>query len=37
MLDVNVIRADPDAIRTMLVDRNKPTDVLDRFLEADAE
>lgn len=37
MLDVNIIRSDPDAVRTMLVNRNKPTDILDRFLGADAE
>ena len=37
MLDVNVIRADPEKIRTMLINRNKSTDILDRFLAADSE
>ncbi len=37
MLDVNIIRSDPEAVRAMLADRNKPADVLDRFLAADAE
>ena len=37
MLDVNVIRSNPDMIRTMLINRNKDTAILDRFLEADSE
>lgn len=37
MLDVNVIRNDPEAIRKMLGDRNLSTDVLDRFLGLDSE
>lgn len=37
MLDVNIIRSNPDMIRTMLVNRNRSTDILDRFLAADAE
>lgn len=37
MLDVNIIRSNPEMIRTMLANRNKPTDILDRFLSADAE
>ena len=37
MLDVNVIRADPDKIREMLRNRNKDEAILDRFLEADGE
>lgn len=37
MLDVNVIRADPEKIKTMLINRNKSTDILDRFLAADSE
>ena len=37
MLDVNVIRQDPEKIRTMLRNRNKDEAILDRFLEADAE
>ncbi|MDR1690833.1 MAG: serine--tRNA ligase, partial [Candidatus Methanoplasma sp.] len=37
MLDVNVIRTQPDMIRQMLVNRNKDTDILDRFLSADSE
>ena len=35
MLDVNVIREDPERIRQMLRDRNKDESVLDRFLAAD--
>ena len=35
MLDIDVIRADPDMIREMLVRRNKDTAILDRLLEAD--
>lgn len=37
MLDVNVIRNEPDMIRTMLRNRNKDEAILDRFLEADGE
>ena len=37
MLDVNIIRTQPEMIRQMLVDRNKDTDILDRFLSADSE
>ncbi len=37
MLDVNVIRSNPDMIRTMLKNRNKDDAILDRFLEADSE
>ena len=37
MLDVNVIRSEPDMIRTMLRNRNKDEAILDRFLEADGE
>jgi seryl-tRNA synthetase len=35
-LDVNVIRNDPEAIRTMLRNRTYSEDVLDSFLELDA-
>lgn len=35
MLDIEVIRSNPDMIREMLVHRNKDTAILDRFLEAD--
>jgi seryl-tRNA synthetase len=37
MLDIDIIRADPEMIRTMLVHRNKETGILDRFLAADSE
>lgn len=37
MLDMDVIRADPERIRKMLLDRQKTTDRLDSLLEADAE
>ena len=37
MLDVNIIRQDPEMIRTMLRNRNKDEAILDRFLKADAE
>jgi len=37
MLDVNIIRTQPEMIRQMLVNRNKDTDILDRFLSADSE
>lgn len=35
MLDIEVIRSNPDMIREMLVHRNKDTAILDRFLKAD--
>jgi seryl-tRNA synthetase len=37
MLDVNVIRDDPELIRTMLHNRNYPEDALDSFLKVDGE
>ena len=37
MLDVNVIRSNPDMIRTMIRNRNRDEAILDRFLEADSE
>ncbi|MBR2254818.1 MAG: serine--tRNA ligase [Candidatus Methanomethylophilaceae archaeon] len=37
MLDVNVIRNDPEKIREMLKNRNKDDAILDRFLAADSE
>ena len=37
MLDVNVIRSNPDMIRTMIRNRNRDESILDRFLEADSE
>ncbi|MCL2032023.1 MAG: serine--tRNA ligase [Methanomassiliicoccaceae archaeon] len=37
MLDVNVIRTQPEMIRQMLADRNKDAEILDRFLSADSE
>jgi seryl-tRNA synthetase len=37
MLDVNIIRSEPEMIRTMLVNRNVDPEILDRFLEADTE
>ncbi|HKM13895.1 MAG TPA: serine--tRNA ligase [Candidatus Methanomethylophilaceae archaeon] len=37
MLDINIIRTEPEMIRTMLINRNKSTDILDTFLEADSE
>ena len=37
MLDINIIRNEPDMIRTMLRNRNKDEAILDRFLEADSE
>lgn len=37
MLDVTIIRKDPEAIRRMLSNRNMGDDVLNRFLEADGE
>ena len=36
MLDMDVIRADPERIRRMLVHRNRDAAVLDRLLEADS-
>ncbi len=36
MLDANVIRGDPEAIRNMLRSRNYDDEVLDQFLEIDA-
>ena len=35
MLDIEVIRSNPEKIREMLIHRNKDTAILDRFLEAD--
>ena len=37
MLDVNVIRSNPDMIRTMIRNRNRDETILDRVLEADSE
>ncbi len=37
MLDVNVIRSEPEKIRTMLLNRNKDPSILDLFLDADSE
>jgi len=37
MLDANIIRADPDAIRKMMIDRNKDPSILEEFLSADSE
>ena len=37
MLDINVIRADPEKIRTMLKNRNYDEVVLDQFLKIDNE
>ncbi|WP_400150954.1 serine--tRNA ligase [Candidatus Methanarcanum hacksteinii] len=37
MLDINVIRQDPERIRTMLKNRNKDDAILDRLLDADSE
>lgn len=37
MLDVNVIREDPERIRTMLKNRNLSDEILDKFLAADSE
>ena len=37
MLDANIIRENPDMIRTMLINRNRSEDVLDKFLNADKE
>ena len=35
MLDIDIIRADPEGIRQMLIKRNKTTEILDRLMEAD--
>jgi seryl-tRNA synthetase len=37
MLDANIIRANPDAIRKMMIDRNKDPLILEEFLSADSE
>ena len=37
MLDINIIRENPEKIRDMLKKRNKTTERLDRLLEADKE
>ncbi len=37
MLDINVIRQDPEKIRTMLKNMNKDDAILDRLLDADSE
>jgi len=37
MLDANIIRADPNAIRKMMIDRNKDPLILEEFLSADSE
>ncbi|MFA5312870.1 MAG: serine--tRNA ligase, partial [Methanomassiliicoccales archaeon] len=37
MLDINVIRADPEKIRKMLLDRNYTVDILEQFLALDSE
>lgn len=37
MLDVNIIRSEPEMIRKMLINRNKDTEILDRFLSSDQE
>jgi seryl-tRNA synthetase len=37
MLDVNIIRAEPEMIRNMLIERNRDTAVLDRFISVDSE
>lgn len=37
MLDINIIRSEPDKIKEMLHNRNKDTDILDKFLTADSE
>ena len=36
MLDIEVIRSNPEMIREMLIHRNKDTAILDKFLEADS-
>lgn len=37
MLDINVIRSEPEKIRSMLINRNKDSGILDRFIESDTE
>ncbi|NLN72290.1 MAG: serine--tRNA ligase [Thermoplasmatales archaeon] len=37
MLDVNIIRKEPEKIREMLINRNLSDEVLNRFLETDGE
>ena len=37
MLDANIIRVDPEAIRKMMIDRNKDPSILEEFLSADSE
>jgi len=37
MLDIAIIRNNPDDIRKMILNRNRTTDVLDRFIAADGE
>lgn len=37
MLDINVIRSEPEKIRSMLINRNKDPGILDRFIESDTE
>ncbi len=37
MLDANIIRENPEMIRTMIRNRNKDEAVLDKFLEADSQ
>lgn len=37
MLDIAVIRADPEMIRTMLINRNRSDDILNQFLSIDKE
>lgn len=37
MLDINIIRSNPEMIRTMLINRNKDESILDRLLAADSE
>ncbi len=37
MLDISIIRQDPEMIRSMLKNRNKDVAILDKLLEADSE
>ena len=37
MLDISIIRNEPEKIRTMLKNRNKDDAILDRLLKADSE
>ena len=37
MLDVNIIRAQPEMIRQMLINRNRDVSILDKFLSSDSE